>query len=224
MIGNSDILDAWETGHALHPLHRALQTLRLARPHEPIDVLAKLTIAERDRELMRLRAALFGTHCEAIAPCPECGEQLDIGFDLETFTSAPVPPANAADDALRLPDTLDLLSVAALPAPQRVSALAARLCGRRIPDEQLPALESALTARDPLAEVRLEFSCPACGHGWSDLFDIAAFLWDEIDEHAVRLLGETDMLARTYGWSEGEILAIPPRRRQIYLDFALDSA
>lgn len=224
MISDIHILDAWEVGQALHPLHRALETLRLARPDDTIDALARLTIAERDRELMQLRAALFGPQCEAIAPCPACGETLDIAFSLDTFTAAPVPPMNEADAAARLPDTTDLIEVAALPPPQRATALAERLCGRAVPEDQLAALEAALAARDPLAEISLGFECPECGHGWNELFDIAAFLWDEIDEHAVRLLRETDLLARTYGWSESEILAIPPRRRQIYLDFALDGA
>jgi len=77
-----------------------------------------------------------------------------------------------------------------------------------------------MTELDPLAEIELHFDCPACGHGWEELFDIASWLWVEVGDQALRLLREVDLLARIYGWSESEILALPPLRRSHYLRLA----
>ena len=44
-----------------------------------------------------------------------------------------------------------------------------------------------------------------------------AYLWDEIDARARRLLDEVHALARTYCWSEEQILALSETRRRAYL-------
>lgn len=227
---NSDIriLDAWDEGEALHPLHRALILLQLARPDETIEALADLTVAERDRGLLTLRAGLFGRTFQAVASCPACAETLDLAFDLDALDSAAPEPVDATirlgrrKAELRLPTTLDLLDMIALPPPEREAALAARLAGRPLEPDEIRIVEQALPKLDPLAEVAIDFGCPACEHRWTAPFDIAAYLWDELDDHARQLLRETDILARTYGWSEREILTLSHRRRQAYLELALE--
>jgi hypothetical protein len=49
-------------------------------------------------------------------------------------------------------------------------------------------------------------------------FDIASYFWDEINAWANRILREVHILASRYGWSERDILALSPWRRQFYLD------
>ena len=75
-----------------------------------------------------------------------------------------------------------------------------------------------MAARDPLAEIELALACPACGHQWQLVFDIASFLWLKIEMQARRLLREVHALARAYGWREADILALSPGRRQAYLE------
>jgi len=214
------ILDAWEQGQSLHPLHRALAMLAICRPEESLGALAQWPIADRDRALLELRAALFGGRFSAVATCPACGEKLDVDFALEA------EPRRAGEDGeeppLRLPDTQDLLAVLSLPPAARLGALAERLAGRALSFKEIERLDGRLAALDPMTEISLGFECPACGEGWRTAFDIAAYLWEELDDYALRLMRETDLLARTYGWSEAEILAVPPQRRQVYLDFALE--
>jgi predicted RNA-binding Zn-ribbon protein involved in translation (DUF1610 family) len=214
------ILDAWEQGQSLHPLHRALAMLAISRPDDNPGALAQWPIADRDRALLALREELFGGQFAAVTTCPACGETLDVDFALDA------EPRRGADqdtqEPLRLPDTLDLLAVLPLPPDERLATLAERLVGRAVPAAEIENLDGRLTALDPLAEISLGFECPACGEGWQTVFDIAAYLWDELDDVAVRLMRETDLLARTYGWSEAQILAVPPHRRQVYLDFALE--
>ena len=83
------------------------------------------------------------------------------------------------------------------------------------------AISAAISEGDPQADVRLLAKCPACGHGWSAAFDIAGFLWDEVSTRARHLLGEIHTLARAYGWTEQEILALPAERRQAYVEMVL---
>ena len=87
-----------------------------------------------------------------------------------------------------------------------------------------PALVEALSARlqslDPLAAIAFDVECPACGHGWSAPFDVAQALWAFVQAAAERLLVEVDALARRYGWSEAEVLALTPVRRSAYLQLA----
>jgi hypothetical protein len=50
------------------------------------------------------------------------------------------------------------------------------------------------------------------------MFDIGAFLWEEIAAQARRLLREVHTLARAYGWREADILVMSAARRQAYLE------
>ena len=52
-------------------------------------------------------------------------------------------------------------------------------------------------------------------------FDVPAYLWEELDVRARRLLDEVHALARSYGWAEREILALSEVRRNAYLDRVL---
>jgi hypothetical protein len=87
-------------------------------------------------------------------------------------------------------------------------------------DETIAAVSRAMLEADPQAEITLRLTCPSCGHKWELLFDIGEFFWTEIAAHAQRLLREIDILARTYGWTEREILSLPAQRRQTYLELA----
>jgi len=89
---------------------------------------------------------------------------------------------------------------------------------RELPNEVIEAISRAMLEADPAAEITLRLTCPACGHQWDLLFDIAEFFWTEISAQAQRLLREIDALARAYGWTEREILSLPAQRRQTYLE------
>jgi hypothetical protein len=63
----------------------------------------------------------------------------------------------------------------------------------------------------------MAMDCPACGHQWRALFDVAAFLWREIDAWAKRSLNEVHALASAYGWSQRDILSMSASRRRRYV-------
>ena len=90
-----------------------------------------------------------------------------------------------------------------------------------LPESIQAAIAAELAVLDPQAEMLLDLACPACGHAWQDVFEIVTFLWTEIRARARRLLQEVDVLARAYGWSEGDILAMSEARRGLYVQMAL---
>jgi len=70
------------------------------------------------------------------------------------------------------------------------------------------------------ADFSLDVDCHECGHRWETGIDMAGYLTQEIDAWAQRVIREVHALAVVYGWSEAEILAMSPARRQAYLDLA----
>ena len=60
-----------------------------------------------------------------------------------------------------------------------------------------------------------ELTCPSCEHQWRILFDIASFLWAEIDRWSENMILTIHKLAGRYGWSETQILELSPVRRQM---------
>jgi hypothetical protein len=130
----------------------------------------------------------------------------------------------------RLPDSGDLAS--ALTGTDAETALRniANRCitsvhrhGQRLPlsaldDEILEPLAAEMSHHDPNAEIELVVNCPSCQNEWKLRFDIASFLWIEIEAMAKRLLREVASLAHAYRWREADILALSPARRQAYLD------
>jgi hypothetical protein len=222
-IAAASLLDAWEQGERQHPLHRALTLLAVAEPQASIEALADLPIGERDRRLFALRARLFGPRLDAVAACPRCGEMLEISCDGQAVFGGEVTRADAEVEvggrvlALRAPNTVDLLEIAALPVDERPTALLDRCAGAPLEGSARELAEARLAELDPLGEVSFALGCAACGHEWGEVFDIAAFLWTEIGDRAHRLLREIHALARAYGWREPDILALTPQRRAAYL-------
>jgi hypothetical protein len=75
-----------------------------------------------------------------------------------------------------------------------------------------------MQSSDPQADLRFTLHCQVCSHEWEAGFDIAQFLWTEVDAWASRTLFDVHCLARAYGWREADILSLSPWRRQCYLE------
>jgi hypothetical protein len=91
-----------------------------------------------------------------------------------------------------------------------------------IPDEVLEEVLEEIARRlpglDPGADPLFTLDCPQCEHRWEAPLDIADHLWTDVCGYAHRLLHEVHALARAYGWSEADALAVSPVRRQFYLE------
>ena len=51
---------------------------------------------------------------------------------------------------------------------------------------------------------------------------LAGFVWTELSGRARRVLGDVATLARAFGWTEGQVMALPEKRRAAYLALVRD--
>jgi hypothetical protein len=233
------LLDAWEHGLGQPPARRALALLATAYSDVPYDVLTRLSVGQGDARLLALRELLFGPRLHGVSSCPQCGEKIELDFavaDLRTAAPAEPPPETLTLSAaghevmFRLPTFLDLEAAAVAPdAASARTALLARcvlaatgstgaVAPENLPAPVVAAVAEAMGRADPQAAAEIALVCPACSHRWTVAFDTGAFLWAEIHAWAQQLLRDVHTLAIAYGWSETEVLALPPGRRRAYLD------
>lgn len=239
-LNDSDILSVWERGAASQPVYRALILLAFACSDVTPQGLAGLSIGRRDSLLLELREMTFGSKLSCLARCPGCGEQLDLAFDAAEIRAAAKEDASQELSLqssgfaveFKLPNSLDLAAIGECRDVASARSillyrciLSARRDGEEISPRLLPTKVADLIVNkmeevDPQADIQLSLSCPCCSWKWNQTFDIVSFLWSEIDFWAHRILEEVHALARTYGWSEREILALSPKRRGFYLEMA----
>lgn len=128
---------------------------------------------------------------------------------------------------LRLPTTTDIDAVRVVPdartALLRRCIVAVTHDGEPRPvehavDHLSEELDRAMHELDPQADIEIKLDCRDCEHSWVSRFDIAHYLWREIEVDASTLLAQVHVLAKAYGWTEAEVLALGPTRRRSYLD------
>jgi len=90
-----------------------------------------------------------------------------------------------------------------------------------MPGPLVQRLAQELSDADPQSLIELALKCPACGHSWSEVFDIGAFLVARVGHWAGQTLDQVHLLARAYGWTEGETLRLSPARRSRYIERVL---
>lgn len=233
----SQLLGVWEQATGKSPVEQSLALLKIACPETPAQDVLNWTIGQRDGALLTLREWTFGTQLNSLALCSACGEQLELAFETgairvateglnnETFTVS----SEDHTVTLRLPVVGDLLLIQSATAEvaRRVllerCTLEIQCAGKAVtmsdwPEKLEAAAVAAMAQNDPQADIQLALHCPHCGHDWQANFDIVAYFWDEINAWAIRLLREVHVLAANYGWSETDILALSPTRRQLYLE------
>lgn len=229
-LSSAALLAVWESVSARSAAERALSLIAASEPHTPVERLARLSVGQRDVRLFELRAALFGERLEIVGTCPECAAPfeletrvrellVDTRRDVDAFAEV---EADQVRVRFRLPDSTDLAAAARAESAPRLlferCVVDSSVAVEELPDRVMRAVGERMREMDPQSEVELVLTCPACGHRWRDLFDIASYLWTEIEALAMRLLQEVHVLARAYAWSEADILAMTPRRRRFYLD------
>jgi len=236
-LSASQTIGLWERGSGQHLIDRALTLLAAACPEFTPEQVAELGIGRRDRYLLGLRENIFGPALDATARCPRCAETVEFALrtaDLSVDTAAADQPKEFEEGGMvvryRLLNNSDLAAIsrsAGVADARRVllkrCVLEASLDGAAVGSEALSEqavskLAACLAEGDPQADLMLDLKCAECGHQWLIGFDISAFLWTEIDALAKRLLAEVHTLARAYGWSEADVLAMGSVRRHLYLE------
>jgi hypothetical protein len=233
-LGDLDLLLLWERSTHRHALDRSALLCAWARPELPVDTIPDLPLGETTEILLRLRAACFGERISAHVDCGRCSERLQLSVSIHELlrddSSLVSHEVDAAGERWRLPTLRDLAAVAReRDAEQAVSGLMARCrlngvdedAQQPLSETNLMEVEAALEAADPNADLVFDVRCGACGHVGTTQLDAGELLWEEIDARARALLNEVHLLARAYGWSEREILALSASRRAFYLSTVL---
>ncbi len=241
-LDSTELLNVWEYGLNQSTLQQALILITAASPELDSDAVARLSIGARDARLLQLREWMFGATLLNTAQCPHCAERVEWegrtadmrlqGVDDVSADSVAEFQLSVDDYQLhfRLPTSMDIATVMA--ATEDSSRAATALIERciisvdragkgcdltELPQHAFEALSQQIEKLDPQADIRTELTCPECSHQWEVLFDIASFLWIEINTWAERTLRTVHRLATAYGWREADILSLTPVRRQLYL-------
>ncbi len=235
-LTSSELFGVWEQTLDQPLIARTIKLLELASG-EHADI-ASLPIGERDARMFRLREWLFGNRMFQTATCPACSEKIEwetLSGDIQIHPGTASPriielSRNSYEVKFRLVNSADIVNLIKNKIPPEQSAnyllqhciLEVKKSGGLISKENLPAeiaetIEEEMSVRDPQADVQLNLGCPACHHQWQTGFNIMSFFWAEINHWAQKIMQEIFVLARFFGWSEQDILAMSPRRRQLYL-------
>ena len=239
----ADLLLAWEWGSQARAPERGVVLLTTVLADRPVESLASMSVGERDLHLLSARRMLFGPELDCVVSCPQCSTALELHVavgDLLAGAAGDVEPADGGEIAvsgwtvrfrrLTLQDLADA-TLAADAAQARLALLQRSVqttvqpdgCetdgvpAAGLPAEVELALVEEMERREPMAPLDFALECPDCRHPWTAPFDVASFLWAEIDAWAQRTLREVHALASAYGWRESDILALSAWRREAYL-------
>jgi len=239
-LSSAELLIVWELAANQPPGQRALVLLAACTEDASPDELAQFPIGLSDRRLLTLRERTFGPRLAAVSSCPACGETLefevsvaDIRLPLSSEASQTIEMERMGYQLrFRIPNNLDIANLDPAAKIQTNRQCLLRRCllsaqkddaevlADELPPEIIAAIAERMAEADPQAELQFALACPRCRHNWSAPFDIASYLWSEINARAIRLLNDVHELASAYGWSEADILSMSAGRRQIYLELA----
>ncbi len=244
-LSASEQLRIWERGRRQTSARRCLLLLAAASPELSPDELAQLSVGQRDTRLLTLREWMFGARIESVVACPKCSERLELMFDVADIrarSEAENSPPGATyllqldgyEVRFRPPNSTDLeaigkcqtaaaaraqlLARCALEIKRATAKAKAKRRANQLPPKVADALVRKMAQVDPQANVQLSLTCPACRNAWAATFDIASFLWSEINNWAQRILREVHIIASAYGWREADILEMSAERRAFYLE------
>lgn len=228
-LSSDRLVAIWEQGVRRHPIDRALLLFALAEPDTPVSQLADLPLSRRNAALMALYQESFGTQLAAWVDCEACGERMEFATD----TAGLSRPVEGEPDMIEVgelrfhrPTSRHLARLTQADSPEAATLQLLRECAESpeaLPQDDkglaslLEAVEAAMEAADPWADISVGVRCPACNHEGSAVLDMSDIIWEEIDSRAQSLLDDIHILARSYGWSEPEILALSDIRRAAYL-------
>lgn len=190
-------------------------------------------VGTRIAALLRLLArteTLDALALSAYCVQPACGERFEFALPLhalpainEGFDDAdPITLRLDGQRALRVrrPTGDDLLRWRDARPASREEALRLMLDALVLEGEVAPhdahAVSASIAAADPLVDFRALAHCPACGAVNDVPVDLEALALARLRTHQQALLREVHQFASHYGWTEAQVLAIPPARRARY--------
>lgn len=232
------LLRLWEEGLQQSLLDRSVRLLAASCSVAELSPVYRMSIGERDVRLLQLREWMFGHRLKNMATCPACGQLTEWETSTHDLRLQSIPGTltertfnidlNGYSVRFRLPASSDMVkAIADKNARNEAFILSGCILEakqedtnadkEKLPPEVYSAIEQRMSEEDPQADIRMKISCPDCTHTWETRFDIMSYLWAEITSWAKRILRDIYLLARTFHWSEKDILSMTPQRRQLYL-------
>lgn len=170
-----------------------------------------------------------------------CAELLEIELSMEEIMSVQPPgtdtgtlpiPVQGTEYMFRKPTGADQLSWLNQSFADEESAVAAMVSTLWVPgdskkdeilsgltqtSEWMEEIDRGMKAMDPLVHFSLAATCPACGTENTTVIDLEGLLLGRLHRIQRHLFHTIHRLAGYYHWSEPQILAISPKRRDYYL-------
>ena len=240
------LLDLADLGEGAGLIDRALALAEIAG--EDPERLRGEPLGRLHAALLEFHEAFSGPQLDSVATCPHCGAVVEFTLDTGalrelgaerserpvrgSFTFVPdAAGTGPVEVRWRAPSAGDVQeSAGRADAAAALRARCADVIGpggtqvHALPDALIDRLEEELSGADPLAELLVSLDCPECGAAFDADLDPAGFVWAEVEARARRLLVEVDALARAYGWTETEVLALSEARRAAYLAIVWEGA
>ncbi|MGA8575378.1 MAG: hypothetical protein WB609_06765 [Candidatus Cybelea sp.] len=224
-LSEADFLALSEHGCTLHPLDIGLLAIHTASPEARSESIADWPLGRRNRALLELLSLAFGPTLRCWVACPRCQEMLEFEVAAEALATTPLVednPTVVGARVFRLPTSRDVANIAGAEDADKAALQLAERClvsgESRLSYEDLDAIGERMAGADPLAETIFHFDCPECGAVFDESLDLPEFVWAEVRGRANQLLRDVHTLASAYGWSEHEILALTPARRESYVE------
>jgi hypothetical protein len=236
------LIELWEVGGNLPPAQRTLEILRRGFSDVSGVDWENLPLGWIQRTLVRFRVALYGPDFHLVDRCPHCREGVEFKLSEQDFVAPSGAAVVRASDeplklrrdkwslAFRLPTLADWKAAADQTlTPDEAGRFLLTRCllsvkqgshkasAETIPGDLWEALAQSVAENDPWSELLFNLKCPKCEEAWESVFEPGDYLWREIGVTARRLLRQVHLIARAYGWSEEQILSVPPERRGAYL-------
>ncbi len=210
------------------------------------ETVRSLTIGDREALLLHLRLLTFGDRMPCVLTCPAkgCHEKMNLDLFVRNLLVDPYERLDEWHDlplnirgkdykvSLRIPNGLDqeLLAKCAIADSVAAQNLLLQRCVRfgfpemvdqsgidSWPPELVDAIGRKISELDPQAEILLNMHCAACGRAFAVEFDAGSYFYQELSTHISYLYREVHTIARSYHWSQTEILGMTPKNRSIYL-------
>lgn len=189
------------------------------------------TVGSRTAALLRLVAlseerddVSLSARCVAAA----CGETFEFHLPLQALAGGEadagtirVPRRAQGSVTMRRPTGVDLRRWREAQPGSRADAVRLMLDsltveGQAGPDDET-VVSASIAAMDPLVALTVSCHCPACGTANEVAIDLETLALSRLAARQRTLLHEVHRLASHYGWTEAEVLAVPPTRRAHYL-------
>jgi hypothetical protein len=204
------------------------------------DLVRSLLVEDREYLVMKLREKELGPQMWITLVCPHdgCGKELEIKLMLDemTFERRPVGTRRFSFDAdpevqFRLPvgGDQELAASSGLTGPDALrDFLLARCLNRSYPETAAidpatkDAIELQMESLAPDVTPEVDSVCPECRRRFTARIDLCFLALGELKSHSYRLEQEVHLLAWNYKWAERDILAMPRRKRERYVQMVQD--